>query len=387
MQKINLLYVITKLELGGAQKQLLSLISHLDEDAFSIFLFTAGGGLLIKEAEAIKALKLKKSPFLERPLNPIKDILSLIELCIFIKKNKIDIVHTHSSKAGILGRWAARLVGTRIIMHTVHGWSFNDFQGHILRGIFIFLERITATFTDRIIVVSYFDRQKGLQRRIGGPDQYVLIRYGIDYRELEDKNAHIRHDLGLDQQTLLVGMIACFKPQKSPLDFVKLAFTVIKSVPETEVKFILTGDGFLRRKIEKEIKRLGLKDKIILTGWRKDAASIISCLDIYVLTSLWEGLPVTAIEAMAASKPVVATDTGGIAEIISDGKTGFLAKPKDSGALAERLTLLLKNKDLRITMGRNARNCLGFNFTFINTLRLTRDLYKSLIDERRNYAN
>ena len=128
MHKTNLLYIITKLELGGAQKQLLSLIKGLDKQVYNIFLFTAKDGLLIKEALALDGLILNRSRFLERKINPLKDLLALIEIYGFIKKNRIQIVHTHSSKAGILGRLAAGLAKTKIIIHTVHGWSFHDYQ-------------------------------------------------------------------------------------------------------------------------------------------------------------------------------------------------------------------------------------------------------------------
>ncbi len=129
MPKINILYVITKLELGGAQKQLLSLINGLNKEKYNIFLFTARDGLLLNEAQILAKVTLKKSRFLERPINPLKDVLALIELYNFIKINKIQIVHTHSSKAGILGRIAAKFAKIKVIIHTVHGWSFHDFSG------------------------------------------------------------------------------------------------------------------------------------------------------------------------------------------------------------------------------------------------------------------
>ncbi|MCM8781311.1 MAG: glycosyltransferase, partial [Candidatus Omnitrophica bacterium] len=125
--------MITKLELGGAQKQLLSLIRKLDRKEFQPFLYTAKNGLLIPEASSIVDLTLEKSRFLERPLNPLKDILALVDIYFFIKKNKISIVHTHSSKAGILGRLAARLAGVKLVLHTVHGWGFDDYQSILER--------------------------------------------------------------------------------------------------------------------------------------------------------------------------------------------------------------------------------------------------------------
>ncbi len=378
MQKINLLYVVTKLELGGAQKQLLSLVRRLDKQRFNVFLFTAQDGLLLNETLSISGLKVEKSLFLERAINPLCDILALFEIYQFIKKNNIEIVHTHSSKAGILGRWAARLAGVSIILHTVHGWPFNDYQPNFLKFLFIYLERISAKFTDKIVVVSRHDMKKGLQYKIGGEDKYELVRYGIDYSEFNNADrADIRKELGVGGNELAVGMVSCFKPQKSPQDFIRLAGLVNKKMPN--VKFILTGDGVLRKDIEKLIKQCNLNDKIILTGWRRDAARIFSAMDIFVLTSLWEGLPVTVLEAIAARRPVIATNTGGVAEIIEEGRTGFLVARKDMDDMAEKVSALLNNENLRKKICQNARQSLGPACTVTNMSQSYRDLYERLI--------
>lgn len=394
MLKINLLYVITKLELGGAQKQLLSLITYLNKQSYNPSLITAGNGLLIKNALSIKNLRIKKSRFLGRPINPLMDLLVLYEIYGFIKKNKIDIVHTHSSKAGILGRWAGRFAGAKIIIHTVHGWSFNDYQNRLFRKIIIWLEQLTAVITDKIIVVSEYDKQKGLDNHIGNKDKYKLIRYGIDYREFSVKNRGLREELGIDDHSLLVGMVSCFKPQKSPQDFVKLAFLINKSLNQIDshrknsfnrtvvanrVKFILVGDGVLRKKIGRLTSKFNLEQDMILAGWREDVARILSAMDIFVLTSLWEGLPISVLEAMSASLPIVATNTGGISEVVLEGKTGFLVSPRDINKMVEKINELLRNEILRKQIGQSANVSLSCDFTIENMVSNTEDLYCNLI--------
>ncbi|MDD4893961.1 MAG: glycosyltransferase, partial [Candidatus Omnitrophica bacterium] len=260
--------MITKLELGGAQNQVLSLIKHLDQSKFRLFLFTAQDGLLIPEAEAIKGLTLRKSRCLERPINPLRDFLALIAIYRFIKKNNIRIVHTHSSKAGILGRMAAKLAKVGVIIHTVHGWSFNDYQPGLVRWFYIWLERIIAQFTDSIIVVSSHDKQQGIANRIGADNKYSIIHYGIDYAQFSVKGQGIREELGISASDLMVCMVSCFKPQKSPQDFIRLASLINESFPNA--KFILVGDGILREKIERLIHKLNLQGQVILTGWRRD---------------------------------------------------------------------------------------------------------------------
>jgi len=384
MQRINLLYVITKLELGGAQKQLLSIISRLDKERFNTFLFTAQDGLLLPDALSIDGLTLRRSKWLERPINPLKDLAALFEICWFIKKNNIQIVHTYSSKAGILGRLAARFARARFICHTVHGWSFNDFQPFLLRKVFIWLERVAACFTDRLIVVSYHDKQKGLDNRIGQENKYCLIRYGIEYPDSASRDSNIRKELGINTDDLAVGMVSCLKPQKCPEDFIKLAFLVNKKFPA--VKFVLVGDGALRRRTQGLINNFNLRKSVILTGWRRDVHRILSAIDVFVLTSLWEGSPIAVLEAIASCVPVVATDTGGIAELIINGKTGFLVSIHDTQSMSERLMLLLEDKNLRRQVAGNARNNLGINFSLNGMIKNTQDLYDGFFKERSGYG-
>ena len=154
------------------------------------------------------------------------------------------------------------------------------------------------------------------------------------------------------------------------------------SAKETTVKFVLVGDGILREEIETLIAKFNLEQQVILTGWRRDIACILSAIDIFVLTSLWEGLPISALEAMAVSLPVVATNTGGISEIVWEGKTGFLVSPGDMNRMADKLKYLLGDEDLRNQIGRNAKDSLGSDFSIENTLKDTETLYQDLIKER-----
>lgn len=335
---------------------------------------------MLEEAQGIPYLKFRRCRFLKRTIHPLKDLLALIDLYSFIKKNSIEIVHTHSSKAGILGRLAARLAGVKAVIHTVHGWSFNDYQLSFIRHLYLFLERFCAKFTSRIIVVSQRDRDKGLANGIGNQDKYVLIRYGINCREYKSsaKRDEVRKSLGLERSDLVVGMVACFKPQKAPLDFVKSAHAISKTFPA--VRFVLIGDGALRAKITRLIKSIGLENKFILTGWRHDIPLILSSLDIFTLTSLWEGIPIAVLEAMAAGVPVVATDTGGIREVVLDGITGYLVKPSDTQAMQGRIAQLLENNSLRKGFAeRSAQIIEGSEFSLDNMLKMTERLYLNLL--------
>ena len=277
MRKVNLLCVITKLELGGAQTQLLSLLKNIDQNRFNLFLFTAQNGLLNDEVSRCTGLTFYRSDYLDRPINPLKDALALVEIFRFIKKYKIDIVHTHSSKAGIVGRWAAALAGVKLIIHTVHGWSFNDFQPSLARRIFIGLERFNATFTDKIIVVSDHDKKKGLSHRIGRELQYCLIHYGVDEPLFKTKDPAIRGELGIAAGDLVVGTVSCFKPQKALEDFLELAFLICQTLPRT--KFLVVGDGALRNRdasvVIENARAAQYYEKIFLHDWANVARQTV----------------------------------------------------------------------------------------------------------------
>jgi len=224
-----------------------------------------------------------------------------------------------------------------------------------------------------LIVVSNYDKQRGLDRYIANDNKYIIIRYGINYSEFNIRAEDKRREFGIKSDDLVITMVSCFKPQKAPQDFIRLAYLVNKILPNT--KFILIGDGILREKLEKLIDRFGLRNQVILTGWRRDIPGMLSTSNVFVLTSFWEGLPVALLEAMASSKPVVVTDTGGVRDVVIEGKTGYLVSLGDTNAMSNRLTALLKDPDLRFNMGRQAKDNLGFDFTVENMLKNTQDLY------------
>jgi len=289
-------------------------------------------------------------------------------------------VHTHSSKAGIIGRWAAKICGVPVIVHTIHGWSFNKYVNRFLSVLYIFLERISAEITTCLIAVSESDIAKGQCFKIGKPSQYTLIRYGV---ELDKFNAYTKQAQQVkaacgDDEARIVGMIACLKPQKNPLDFLRAAEIMTAKRPKT--RFVLVGDGLLRPAIERFIKTHRLQGKVTLLGWRRDISEILAAMDIIVLTSLWEGLPIVLLEAMAAGKPVVAYDTDGIKEVILNNENGYLLKQGDVVGLAEKIIGLLDDQKKAEAMGARGREILsGSQHRTAVMMRSVEQLYAKLI--------
>ncbi len=317
-------------------------------------------------------------PELVRPIRPLTDWEALERIGETLRRLCPDIVHTHSSKAGILGRWAARRAGVPIILHTVHGFAFHDHMAAGKRAIFRTLERSTARITDQFICVARADIDKGVRAGIFSPDEVSLIRSGIPlepFRQAAGRGAAVRRQLGIPDEAPLAGMISCLKPQKDPLTFVRMAARVQARIAGAH--FMLVGDGELRSEVERAAAEAGLSGRLHVTGWRRDIPDIVDALDVLVLTSLHEGLPRVVPEAMAGGRPVVATAVDGTPEAVRDGETGFLVAPRDVATLVERVVPLLQDRPRARRMGAAAAGLVE-EFDIDTMVRRQESLYARL---------
>lgn len=356
MKTVRVCEVVTKLELGGAQQVVLFLCRELPRPRFEVTLIAGCGGLLDEEAKRLDGVEVIFLPTLVREISPLRDLRALIGLRRLFRAGGFDLVHTHSSKAGVLGRIAARLAGVRAIVHTYYGFGFTDSQPTLVNRLLVAAERVAASCADFLVPVSQANRRRALAERIGRPEQHRVIVNGIPLDEFCDVHVDaesVKRELGIPPEAPTVGTISCLKPQKAPFDFVRVAHRVIIHCPDAH--FVLVGDGELRREMEWLIDDLGIRSNIHLLGWRRDVARILSCFDVFLLTSLWEGLPMVCPQAMCLSKPIVATRVDGTPEAVLDGRNGFLADPGDVGALARRVLILLEDRELARKMGEEGR--------------------------------
>lgn len=337
--KKKILFIITYLELGGAQKQLFYILKNLDRSKYSLYLYAGNDGYLKKDFLDITDVTVKLDSCLKRDINPFLDFLAFFKLFFFLRRNSFDIVHTHSPKASILGRWAAFFSGLKNIVYTVHGWPFHDFMHPLAYYFYLFLEKVTAKITKKIIVPSRYDLKTGLDKKIAPPDKLALIHYGIDINTF-DKVYQERKKSG-NKENSLIFTISSLKRQKGIFYFLKIAKMLL--LENSRLNFVIAGDGPLRRKVKEKINNFRLKDKVQLVGWSSDVAYFLNQADIFVLTSLWEGLPVSLIEAVIAGVPVVVTDTGGISDIVTNGEQGLIVKPVDILKIRKSCQNILKN--------------------------------------------
>ncbi len=345
--------IITMLELGGAQEVVLFTVANLDRTKYRPVLLAGPGGLLTEEAKALPGVAVEIVPSLGRPIRPWRDLRALVELVRLLRRHQPQVVHTHSSKAGVLGRWAAWLAGVPVIVHTIHGFGITPSQPAWLRALLIGLERFTGLITTYWIAVAEANIEEGLRWGLFDRERVVLIRPGIDPRPFQpplppQERDRVRAELGAAPVDKLVGMVACLKPQKAPHDFVGVAARVCARLPEA--RFVLIGDGELRAEVDEDIRFAGLGDRVRIVGWRRDVPVVMRALDAFLLTSHWEGLARVLLEARAARVPVVATRVGGAAEAIADGRHGRLCEHGNLGELADRLCEVLTDAVLRETI-------------------------------------
>jgi len=381
--RIRVIHLITRLIVGGAQENTMFTAFLLDKSRYHVEVIsgpqTGSEGSLIGEVRA-RSIPLTIFPDMLRQINPFHDFLCLLKLTRFIRQGKYTIIHTHSSKAGILGRLAARLAGAPTIIHTVHGWSFHEHMHPVVRYTYIFLERWIARFTDTIIVVAEKDIEKGLKHGIGRPEQYRLIRSAIPLNEFNpervDRNT-VRAELGIPADAPVLGNVGRFSVQKNPLDWVRIAGRVGRVLPEC--RFLLVGDGPLHPEVKNALTEEGIIDRTILTGLRRDVPRLMAAMDVFLLTSLWEGLPRVIPQAMAMGLPVVANAVDGSSEAIVPGETGYLCPPGELDKMADFCVELLQNPTRSQEMGKNGKNYASREFDVRQMVAQIDTVYQELL--------
>lgn len=357
--RTKVLHPITRMIVGGAQENTMLTVHLLDKTQWDAAIITgpqAGPEGSLLDAAAALDVPVTVEPSFVREINPVQDIRALVRLRRIIRDGGYVIVHTHSSKTGIIGRWAARWAGAPVIIHTVHGWGHHDRQHLLVRKLYIWLEKRALPFTDKLIAVSPSNVEKGLADGIGTPDDYVVIRSGIEL----DRFGHplvpreeTRRAWGIPLDAPVVGSVTRLSPQKAPLDFVAAAAQIHAQRPD--VWFLLVGDGPLRADAEARARELGISDRLVMTGLRRDVPELMAAFDIFALSSLWEGLPRVLPQAMATGLPIVTTAADGNAEAVEDGVTGLVVPAGEPPALAAALLRLLDDPALAQQMGDTGR--------------------------------
>jgi glycosyltransferase involved in cell wall biosynthesis len=358
-EKLTIIRAITRLNIGGPAIHAILLTRGLQSERFRSLLVCGQEGpnegnlLDLADRHGISPLMVEE---LGREVSLRNDFVAVRRLYELMRRERPQIVHTHMAKAGTAGRLAARLAGVPIVLHTYHGHVFHSYFSAKTTAAFLWIERVLARLSDRLIAVGDKQRSELIGYRLAPPRKIVSVPLGLEIESMlraEDDRGRFRSQLGLDPLDKLVGIVARLVPIKAHEVFLEAAVEIRRRTPGT--KFLIVGDGERRAELEARAQALNLTENVIFLGWRRDMRSIYSDLDVVVLTSLNEGSPVAIIEAMAAGRPVVSTDVGGVAEVVSNGRSGVLVPPRDPAAVAEAVTALLHDPDTAEQYGRRAR--------------------------------
>jgi glycosyltransferase involved in cell wall biosynthesis len=366
--KINILRVVSNLGTGGVQMRLVSLLPYIDNKKFNISVCSFKDGPLKK--------KLTKAGFkvFIVPRRFKFDPICIMRLIKIIKSEKICIIHTHTHKPNTTARIAAILARVPVIIANEH--NVDEWKSLFQKLIDCFL----ALFTDRIIVVS-----KGVQKfcqSTGIPScKFHLIYNGVEIDKFKNKKFREtkRKELGVYENTCVIGTIGRIHPQKGHEFLIEVVEKLL--IEHKSLLFLIIGKGYLKEELIRKIKSLNLSKNFLFLGEREDIPELLSCMDIFVLPSLREGFPNTILEAMASSLPVVATDVGGVRELIIQNKTGFIMPPANTSALYESLSKLIQDKNLRERMGNTGYKRVK-DFSIEKMAKETEKLYEELAKKK-----
>lgn len=352
-QEVKILHLITELSMGGAQDNTLLSLKGLKEKGYQIDIAAAPGGVWESLARTYSDNVFHINAFSANKIYLVKNIEAIWQVYKLLKQHKYHIIHTHSTTAGICGRIAAKIADVPVIIHTVHGFAFHDFMPPLKKNCLILLEKLAALFCDYMITVSKLNLKEILDRKIAPESKLINVYSGIDLDKfvVSRSSEEIKTELNIPAADLVVGLVARLSEQKAPQYFIEAAKIILKQ--KEHVTFIIVGEGPLQEHL---LELIGTESKINILGARSNVPEILSVLDVFALSSIYEGLGRAMTEAMASKKPVVVPDINGIPEVVTDGETGLLFKPKDSAELAEKILLLLNDANLRIKLGENAYN-------------------------------
>ena len=376
MNKLSVFHLVEDLKTGGAERVIADIVEGLDRKRFEarVWCLARGGETADELLEKGVEVRILGIWSYHNPLN-------IIRLSRLLKKEKPDIVHTHGYFASVIGRLAAKKAGLPIIITHVHSTYWEYKKRHLL------IERYLSRCTHRIICCSEAVKNFVTGHEKIKEDKTVVIYNGVDEeRFLPVQDAWPpRARLGIDRESPVVGTVSSLTPHKGQKYLIQAAAKIREKYPAT--RFLIVGDGPLRRSLEEQALELSLQSSLIFTGARRDIPDLLSLMDIFVLpSSSREGLGIAIIEAMAMEKPTVATDIGGIPEVVQDGETGLLVRPGDSAALAKAIIELIDNPDRAKAMGKKGRNRFAQKFTRKTMLSKIEDLYLGLAGPKKDNA-
>lgn len=390
-RKIKILRIIDRLNIGGPTIHTVVLTRGLNDSMFESKLVTGivdnweGDMSYYAKKQGVISITVPQMRRSRTIASIIKDLIAFFCIYKIIKEERPDIVHTHKAIGGALGRTAAVLARVPIKVHTFHGHVLRGYYNHLLSEIFIWIERILARFTDKIIAISNYQlKELSYDLKIASPGKIALIPLGFElesFLKTEGQKGHLRRELKISKDTVLIGIVGRLTKIKNHEMFLRAASGILKET--NKVAFIVVGGGEEAEKLKQRVNQLEIMEQVHFLDWRQDMEDIYSDLDVVVLTSFNEGTPVTLLEAMASAKPVVATAVGGVPDVVDDGETGLLVPSQDVERFTKAVLQLIADEQKRLRMGARGRKKVALKYSKARLLQDMRSLYLELIEKKK----
>ncbi|MCP4650995.1 MAG: glycosyltransferase family 4 protein [PVC group bacterium] len=384
MAKIKIAHIVTRMDWGGSPDIVRILCEYADKEKYEVKLVF---GQTKHPSEKTNRffrkfpMQLLNVPHLRRDINIWFDFLALVRLYVLIKKENFDVVHTHTAKAGMLGRIAAKLAGVKVIVHTSHGHNFYGYFGLVMSKLIVVLERWAVGFTNRLVVLTDLEKRDLIAYQVADESKISKIHTAVEFEELgglsdvdrEFKKTQMRIHPG----ELVVGMVGRLEPIKGVEYCVEAAIQLCNK--HKNIRFMLVGSGSLLALLRDKVQAVGLNERISFTGWRDDVRQIMPIFDVLVLPSLNEAVGLVLIEAQALGIPVLATAVGGIPEVVENGKSGILVQPKDVSGFAQAIESLILDKAKREAMGEFAKGYVKDKYDPLDLVEKIESIYEQIL--------
>jgi len=367
---------------GGTRRHVMDLIDGLSPNRFDVLPVVSPRheGEFLPDLERMwtEGRRVAVIPMRREP-SPLCDLVALYRMCRLLLRERPDVVHAHGSKGGLLGRLAARITGVGAVYHTPHVYPFQWARGGMKRVLFLAVERLLWRLSTKVVAVGRGQAEVALKMRVARGDRLVTIPNGVDTGRFEklstpECRAGVRRELGLTDEQVAVGMVARLSPQKGCGHFVRAAKAVSERHPNA--RFLLIGAGPLLPDLHALAEELGIRDRVAFMGHRPDADRLYAGLDLFVLSSLWEGLPYVLLEAQASGLPVIASRIPGCEELVENGATGFLVELCNEQEICERICGLISSPEKRREMGERGRQNVRDGFRLDRFLEMHAELYE-----------
>lgn len=386
-RKMKICHVITRMIVGGAQENTLLTIKGHIEKGHEVVLVTGFSpgreGELLKNVE-MPPFKIVEIPEMVREVSPFKDLKALRKLREYFKKEKFDVVHTHSSKAGIIGRIAARQAGVPVVVHTVHGQAFHAYEKPWKKLLYITAERIAAKYCDKIYAVAQAMIDQCVDAKVAPREKYMVVYSGMDTAAFANagRNMELRQKLGIPENAKVIVTVARLFPMKGYEEMLPAAARLVKEFPD--LHFLPVGDGPMYDELQKQIADLGLTGNFHFAGLvpPHEVCDYIAQADLLWHLSLHEGLPRAVVQALAVGIPAIGYKLDGTPEVVLNGKTGYVTAPQDVDAVVARSRELLNDAALRAEMGKNGKELVIERFAWRRMADILEEEFLMLLKEK-----